>query len=141
MRLLPTTIFVASFFATSLFRTDRLAQAADVAATLVIPRVGVSQRQDLTGKLISPGAPVVLVRADIVDARWWVQEHAVVEPDGRFRVSARFGNNKTKPGTRFDVVVLVVPSSVELEQWKPGDVLENLPSTVPRSQEMTAVYE
>jgi hypothetical protein len=141
MRLLLATILVAAFFDANLMWTNGSAQAADVPATLSIPRVGVSQRQDLTGNLMSPGVPVVLVRADIVDARWWVQERAIVEQDGSFRVSARFGNEKTRPGVRFDVVVLVLPSAVELNQWKPGDVLEKLPSAVPRSKEMTALYE
>ncbi|MDA0587716.1 MAG: hypothetical protein O3C17_06870 [Planctomycetota bacterium] len=104
----------------------------------MIPTAGVTQREVLTGKLGQQGYPVLLVKPDLPDAQWWVQEHATVEADGRFQVQARFGNEETPPGTQFKVVVLVLQNREELQLWEPGDVIEKLPALVPRSKEEAA---
>lgn len=119
---------------------EATAQHGTAVATLSIPRGGVSGREVLGGKLNMPGYPVLLVRADFPDAKWWVQDHPVVKADGRFEVRARFGNHKTQPGTRFKVVVLVLHSTGDFDLWEPGDVVEKLPPLVPRSEEQLAIY-
>lgn len=117
------------------------AQRSSVVATLQIPRTGVSQRHIVTGRLTRTGYPILLIKADRPNARWWVQEHPTMQPDGRFQVSARFGNDKTLPGTRYKVVVLVLPITTDIGHWRPGAVLEQLPATVPRSAESTAIFQ
>ena len=109
-------------------------------ATLQVPRIGVARRQVLSGKVNMPGYPVILVRADHAKARWWVQEHVTLKPDRSFSGEVLFGNEKTLDRTQFHVVVVVLQNSAELEGWKPGGVLEELPDGVPRSEEIVAVY-
>jgi hypothetical protein len=47
------------------------------------------------------------------------------------------GDKKTKPGTRFRLVVVVVKSQSAARKFKQGSTMSSLPSDLPRSEFVT----
>ena len=127
-------------------RTFRLGRGGIVAdPELVIitePHDGqkVLRTENLAGR-ISSGYPVVLVKSD-VGAEWHVQPFVDEFKDGDFTVLVYFGQQDTKPGTRFQVVVVAATSLEQARQeFKEGTILRSLPVNLPRSRAITVVRD
>lgn len=112
-----------------------LSNAADMPKSAVYFSVGttVTNQERFTGRLAVEGHPVLLVRADLQDTPWWVQEPVEMLSPKLFRGKGRFGNAKTRPRTRFFLVALVLPSKEAAEEYKVGQQVKSLPVDVPRS--------
>lgn len=121
------------------------ANAADNAgATLVRPRQDstVAPQSEVTGKVLTRGWPIVLVRADLPECLWWAQEWA--EPTsatGYFKAKVRFGNDKSKDGSRFRVVVVIAKSEEDARRYKPGASFKRIPEDLPKSTETVVVLK
>jgi len=93
----------------------------------------VGREVEVFGKLLIPGRPVVLVRADLPGCLWWVQDS--VEPiDAKsFKTRVRFGSETTPDGGRFLVSVVLLRNNQDLERFKPGAAIDEVPWDMRRS--------
>lgn len=96
---------------------------------------------EVTGKIMSPGFPIVLVRADQPGCLWWAQEWAVSTSPSHFKAAVRFGNDKTPNGSGFHVIVLMVPQAEDAEKFAPGNAFKDLPGNFARSAETFVVLD
>jgi hypothetical protein len=110
---------------------------------IVAPTRGakVRSRQELIAKVLTPGQPIVLVRADQPGSQWWVQQPIEITGPQTFKAGLRFGNERTPNGTRFLVVVLLAQTEEEVAGFKPDVPLEDLPVGTPSSAELSVVFE
>ncbi len=108
---------------------------ADMPKSAVYFSVGttVTHQERFTGRLAVEGHPVILVRADLPDTPWWVQEPVEMLSAKIFRAKGRFGNAKTRPRTRFFLAAIVLPTKEEAEAYEAGQQVRSLPVNVPRS--------
>lgn len=122
-----------------------MVQGADAAnntgAVLLRPKQKekVENRTEVTGKVLMPGYPVVLVRDDQPGGLWWAQEWAESTSPNHFKAAVRIGNEKTPNGTRFQIVVLMVPQVDDAKKFEPGISLKELPANLARSAETVVV--
>lgn len=128
--------FVArSLICAAVIGATSVSNAADMPKSAVYFSVGttVTNQERFTGRLAVEGHPVLLVRADLQDTPWWVQEPVEMLSPKLFRGKARFGNAKTRPRTRFFLVAIVLPSKEAAEEYQVGQQVKSLPVDVPRS--------
>jgi len=120
------------------------ARAADnTGATLIRPKQNakVEKVSEVSGRVLKPGWPVVLVRADQTDCLWWSQDWPVRTSPGHFKAQVRFGNQKTRSGQRFRVVVLMTETREDAKRFQPGTSFKELPEDLPISEQVTVVLE
>jgi hypothetical protein len=112
-------------------------------AVIVAPTRGakVQSRQELIAKVLTPGQPIVLVRADQPGSQWWVQQPIEITGPQTFKAELRFGNERTPNGTRFFVVVLLAQTEEDVAGLMPEVPLEELPVGIPSSAEVSVVFE
>jgi hypothetical protein len=112
-------------------------------AVVLSPKEGakVSQTEELEGKLNTEGWPVVLVKPLVADEPWWVQSPVDELNKGKFTTELRFGNEQTKPGTKFRVVIVVAKSKEEAFKFERGMTRAALPAGLPRSVPVTVSHE
>jgi hypothetical protein len=96
----------------------------------------VAQVEELEGRLVKAGWPVILVRALLPDQPWWVQPAVRDVVDGQFTGRAHFGDADTPKGTRFGLVVLLAKTKEDAHQLRAGMTLKDLPGDLPRSDEI-----
>jgi hypothetical protein len=118
--------------------------ANNTGATLIRPSqdAKVEMMSEVTGKVLMRGWPMVLVRADLPDCLWWAQQWA--EPTaaaGYFKAKVRFGNDKSKDGSRFRLVVVMAKSEEDAKRFQPGSSFKDLPEELPRSAETVVVLK
>jgi hypothetical protein len=110
-----------------------------VEVTVLRPRNEfVSSMEDVIGRTKVDGHPIVLVRSRQVGSTWWVQQ--VIARNGKyFRAVARFGNNKTAEGTRFQYVVAFVKNDKDIPEV--GTNYTEIPAEFEVSEEFDAVIK
>lgn len=94
---------------------------------------------ELIGRVEEDKQPVVLVRVDDAGGLWWVQDGVEMGQSGYFKTTVRFGNAKTKSGTKFQILVVTPRTGQESEPLKPGKSLAELPFGIPRSKVISVV--
>lgn len=112
--------------------------ADNTGAKLLTPanHARVEKASEVTGKVLTRGWPVVLVRADEPECLWWAQDWARITSPGHFKTAARFGNRKTEAGAKFRLVVLMAPSVEVAKKFEPGKSFKELPDDLQRSDEV-----
>lgn len=120
--------------ATACFVTSQ-SRADDTPRSAAYFSVGttVTNQERFSGRLAVEGHPVILVKADLPDTPWWVQEPVEMLSKKLFRARGRFGNAKTPPRTKFHLVALVLPDANAAAAYKPGQQVRSLPVDMPRS--------
>lgn len=122
----------------------QVARAADnTGATLIRPKqkAKVESVSEVSGRVLKPGWPVVLVRADQTDCLWWAQDWPERTSPGHFKAQAQFGNEKTRSGQRFRVIVLLAETREDARQFQPGTSLKELPERLAHSEELVVVLD
>jgi hypothetical protein len=76
---------------------------------------------------------VVLVRPGAA-GEWYVQPPPELNERGYFKTTARFGNDKTAVGQKFQVAVVIIRSPEELEFFRGKEVLPMVPDSLARSE-------
>jgi len=107
-------------------------------AEMLSPKEGaaVNRVEEMKGRLISGGWPVVLVQP--AREPWYVQPRVGEPgPDGQFSAQVHFGNEQTPSGTEFRLVIIVARTKEQAEGFAPGAVLGELPGDLPRSEFVT----
>jgi hypothetical protein len=112
-----------------------------VPATVEEPKAGakVEQISEVEGEVLTSGWPVVLVRPLAGDQPWWIQAPVEEVRGGRFSAPVLFGNDDTKTGTQFRVVIVVANSKKDAMKFERGKTLSALPAGTPRSEQVTVV--
>lgn len=116
--------------------------ANNTGAMLIRPRqdAEVEMMSEVTGKVLTRGWPIVLVKADLPDCLWWSQEWAApTAAAGHFKAKVRIGNDKSKDGSRFRLVVVMAKSEDDARRFKPGVSFKEIPEELPRSTETVVV--
>ena len=88
---------------------------------------------------VRQGWPVVLVRDANDKSPWWVQGRAERQDARTYLARAHFGNEKTVPGQRYQIVVLSVADESAAQQFETGTTLEEFPVNVPCSEPIEVV--
>jgi len=105
------------------------------------PQEKVEQVVEIAGRVLAPGYPVVLVRADQPGCLWWAQERPKKTSQRSFKASAQIGNDNSLDGSRFQIVVLMVPTAEGRELFQPGASFRELPPDLARSVETIVVLK
>lgn len=102
------------------------------------PGSPVSRIENLTCE-VSQGWPVVLVRDANAKSPWWVQGRAERQEARTYSARAHFGNEKTEPGQRYQIVVLSATDESAAQQYETGTTLEQFPENLPHSEPIEVV--
>ena len=78
---------------------------------------------------VPQGWPVIVVRATDEDAVWYVQVTAIPTEGKNFDCPTIFGNATTPVGTKFQTALIVTHDANDAEQFAPGSLLKELPTT------------
>lgn len=121
------------------FALTSQAEATRPAAIIVEPKrdEAVPRRMEVVGKTMIPGQPIVLVRPEVAGGHWWVQPPAAMAQRGHFRSQVCFGNDRSRPGDRFQVAIVVVRTVEEVSFFRDKEHLAALPDALPRSEVIT----
>lgn len=86
------------------------------------------EKKDLvTVRMDGSGQPILAVRSKQPGSLWWIQESAETTAPQTFVVKARFGNEATRMGTRFEITALIAPDEEAAASLAPGASLKELP--------------
>jgi hypothetical protein len=110
--------------------------------TILSPKEGskVSQYEEIDGRLDpKKGWPVLLVQPLAPGQPWWIQATVEDVTDGKFTAKAQFGDDKTKGGAKFRVVVVLAKDKAAAEKFEAGTTKNSLPPGLPRSEYLNVV--
>jgi len=140
--------FLAACVATPALLSPMMARAADEErkrpAKILSPESDseVDRFEDLGGEITQKGGwPVILVRPLIEDEPWYVQPPVMAVDDGEFTTRVYFGDQKSAPGTRFRIVILVARSRLEAAKFKEGTPFRAIPPGLGRSNWITVTLK
>lgn len=102
------------------------------------PGAPVNRIEHLTCE-VSQGWPVVLVRDANEESPWWVQGRAERQEAQKYSARAHFGNETTRPGQRYQIVVLSAADESAARQYETGTTLEQIPADLPHSDPIEVV--
>jgi hypothetical protein len=100
------------------------------------PREGhpVAQIEDVMAGTNARGWPVVLVRSDLPDDLWWVQQGVGIQRN-TFAARVNFGNTRSLSGTSYRLVVVFLDSQDEMMRFRLARQFKELPEGLRRSRE------
>jgi hypothetical protein len=102
----------------------------------------VGQFEEVEGQLnVKEGWPVVLVQPLIGGQPWYVQGEVDEIAEGKFTSKVQCGNEKTKSGTKFRIVIVVAKDKAAAQKFAAGDTRNALPAGLPRSAYVDVVRE
>lgn len=85
------------------------------------------------------GWPVILVRDANDRSPWWVQGQAERQEAHTYSARVHFGNERTEPGQRYQIVVLSAADEAAARQYETGTTLDEIPADLPRSESIEVV--
>ncbi len=97
------------------------------------------QRVELVNCDVTQGWPVMVVRDIRSKGPWWIQSKCEPEGSNRYKARVHFGNDKTSPGTKYQMVVLSVADSAAAAKFEVGKTMEDLPIHLPHSDPIEVV--
>src|SRR5262245_48865446 len=96
-----------------------LAQAREVVIASPKGDAKVGQFEEVEGKLnVQEGWPVVLVQPLVGGQPWYVQGAVDEVASGKFTSKVQFGNEKTKAGTKFRIVIVVARDKAAAQKFE-----------------------
>jgi hypothetical protein len=110
--------------------------------TILSPKEGarVGQFEEIEGRRdAKEGWPVVLVQPLAPGQPWWVQAAVEEVTDGKFTANVQIGDDKTKPGTKFRLVVVLAKDREAAQKFEAGMTRNSLPAGLPRSEPVQVV--
>lgn len=100
----------------------------------------VSQVENVVAVTRAKGWPVAMVRSDIPDDDWWVQQMVGIRGNA-FAARVNFGNEHSIPGSVYHMVIMFLDSPDEVRRFRIAKQFEKLPEGVRRSREFTFVRQ
>lgn len=95
---------------------------------------GVGRVENLVGVTRATGWPVALVRSDLPDDVWWVQQIVGIQGNS-FAARINFGNEYSVSGTAYTLVVVFLDSQDEVRRFRIAKQFKEIPAGVRRSRE------
>lgn len=113
-------------------------QFEDVLIQTPDPDLEVAQVENLVATTNAKGWPIALVRSDIPEDVWWVQQ-AVGIRGKSFAARVNFGNRDSLSGSAYKLVIVFLDSEEEVRRFRIAKQFEEIPKGVRRSREFTYV--
>ena len=106
-----------------------LAEPTKHVALIASPQTGqaVTRIDLVTIRMLGPGHPIVAVRSTEKGSHWWIQEAGKSDRPDEYVIRARFGNDKTPNGSRFEIVTLIAADAATAASIEPGTSMKQLP--------------
>lgn len=98
----------------------------------------VSRMENLIGVTKAQGWPIVLVRSDLPDDFWWVQQMVGVRGSS-FAARVNFGNENSISGSVYHLVIVFLDSPDEVRRFRIAKQFKELPEGIRRTREFTFV--
>ncbi|MGE3780280.1 MAG: hypothetical protein AB7F89_24030, partial [Pirellulaceae bacterium] len=119
------------------------AESARSAVTILNPKRDgtVGRSADVIMKANIPGQPVVLVRPESTGGVWYIQPPAETTGRGYFKTTARFGNERTAAGQRFQLLAVLIRTPAEWKLFEGQEHVAALPESLIHSPPLSVVLE
>ena len=139
IRSLVSILCIAALSACCLQLAPAAEKAAAPSAVIVSPKEAakVGQVEELEGKVTGEGWPVVLVQPQADERMWWIQAPVEEMDGGKFTVPIQCGNDQTKPGTKFKLMIVLAKSKEDAHKFERGKTRPALPAGLTRSEPVT----
>ena len=104
------------------------------------PREGrrVRRVEDAVGTTGTRGFPIALVRSDLPDSDWWVQQMVGIRGNA-FSARVNFGNQTSIAGSKYKLVFVFLETMDEVRRFRIAKRFKELPDGVLHSQEFSFV--
>lgn len=96
----------------------------------------VSRVENIVAVTKAKGWPVALVRSDLPDDHWWVQQMVGIRGNA-FAARANFGNENSIRGSVYHLVFVFLDSPDEVRRFRIAKQFRELPEGIRRSREFT----
>ncbi|MEZ6132116.1 MAG: hypothetical protein R3C59_25935 [Planctomycetaceae bacterium] len=100
----------------------------------------VNQVESVVAVTRAKGWPIALVRSDLPDDYWWVQQMVGIRGNA-FAARVNFGNNESIPGSVYHLVIVFLDSPDEVRRFRIAKQFKDLPEGVRHSREYTFVRQ
>ena len=94
--------------------------------------------EDVVAMTSAAGWPIALVRSDIPDDEWWVQQMVTIQGT-TFAARVNFGNEHSLPGSAYRMVFVFLDSPDEVRRFRIAKRFRELPEGIRRSREFRYV--
>lgn len=98
----------------------------------------VAQIEDLLAVTTARGWPVAMIRSDLPDDVWWVQQIVGIQGNS-FAGRVNFGNQHSVPGTEYRMVVVFLDTPDEVTRFRLAKQFKEIPNGIRRSREFQYV--
>lgn len=120
------------------FSSEPKTPIVDVIIQHPLERRPVNKVENLVAATQQPGWPIALVRSDLPDDVWWVQQMVGIRHRS-FASRVNFGNDSSLPGSVYHLVIVFLDSADEARRFRIAKQFKELPEGLRRSREYTFV--
>lgn len=120
------------------FGSEPVAVIEDVILQHPLENRRVARVENLVAVTRAPGWPVALVRSDLPDDHWWVQQMVGIRGNA-FAARVNFGNETSIAGSVYHLVIVFLDSPDEVRRFRIAKQFKELPEGVRRTREFTFV--
>ncbi len=117
---------------------DQPALIEEVLVQTPVEKAPVGRVENVVAKTTARGWPVALVKSDLPDDVWWVQQMVGIQGDS-FGARVNFGNEYSLEGSSYRMVVVFLDSPDEVRRFRIAKQFKQIPEGVRRSREFTYV--
>ena len=117
---------------------DRPDNLVDVIIQTPLESGRVRKIEDVVAVTSAAGWPIALVRSDIPDDEWWVQQMVTIQGT-QFAARVNFGNEHSLPGGAYRMVFVFLDSPDEVRRFRIAKRFKELPEGIRRSREFRYV--
>lgn len=110
----------------------------EVHVTTPVEKIGVAQVENLVASTRAKGWPIALIRSDIPDDVWWVQQVVGIQGNS-FAARLNFGNHNSLSGSTYTMVIVFLDSPDEVRRFRIAKQFKDIPEGLRRSREFNYV--
>lgn len=114
------------------------AQLEDIVLQQPLETRPVDRVENLVAVTKAAGWPIALVRSDLPDDQWWVQQMVGIRGNA-FAARVNFGNEYSIAGSVYHMVIVFLDSPEEVRRFRIAKQFKELPEGIRRSREFTFV--
>ncbi len=103
-----------------------------------VEKVYVAQVENLVANTKAKGWPIALVKSDIPDDVWWVQQVVGIQGNS-FAARVNFGNHNSISGSTYTMVIVFLDSADEVRRFRIAKQFKDIPEGIRRSREFNYV--
>lgn len=113
-------------------------QTEDVILQQPLENRHVARMENVIGVTRAKGWPIALVKSDLPDDFWWVQQMVGIRGNS-FAARVNFGNEHSISGSVYHMVIVFLDSPDEVRRFRIAKQFKELPEGVRRSREFTFI--